>query len=365
MSGFRAGTKLLCLQSQCQQALRQVGTRPLRIRQVQTHQENRGLQVQWEDGTVGHFSYVWLRDSAPTHRPESLNDLNLKIKPKELKLTDQGDAVLIEWPPYLKAQYTSDWLRDHLLPSADNILDQPGTQCWIKSSKFKAPTFNFETIRDDEGGRALLMSQYHKVGIAKVKACGELSPDELLDLVPVGFCEGKQIASLDDVVRKVHELHSGFPELATIPKVVAMKVKGINGYGSFQLVDGFAVAQQFRETHRRLFDFLADTPVQYEGIDDLTTAKHPTIVLDAEEHIKQVVFNNVQRSTRLNLSMAQSDLFFQALKAFNNLLYKNAVNLKMGNGDILLINNNRVLHGHTAFAVSEENECKIEETYYN
>ncbi|VDM56863.1 unnamed protein product [Angiostrongylus costaricensis] len=70
----------------------------------------RGLSVEWVDGMTAQFTNVWLRDNSLHMRP-SLIHLDLNPCPQRVDLT--GNCVSLEWPPFLRADFSSEFLRSH------------------------------------------------------------------------------------------------------------------------------------------------------------------------------------------------------------------------------------------------------------
>ena len=73
----------------------------------------------------------------------------------------------------------------------------------------------------------------------------------------------------------------------------------------------------------------------------------------------QVVFNNALRGQDVALRPERLQEFYGALKAFNAYCYtsENLLNLSVEDGDLILLDNHRILHGATALQ-----SCQIEET---
>lgn len=61
---------------------------------------SRCVQVEWEDGLLARFNYLWLQDNS-VRRP-SLVHLDLNTKPEAVNYS--RDALNLVWPPYMASK---------------------------------------------------------------------------------------------------------------------------------------------------------------------------------------------------------------------------------------------------------------------
>ena len=129
--------------------------------------------------------------------------------------------------------------------------------------------------------------------------------------------------------------------------------------GESILVDGFRVAQDFRQDYPDYFKLLVKTPVQFLLIDRhhqyrfCNTA--PILECDHEANLTTVRFS--KRNCRPHLPFEQLEEFYQAYNNFFHYLknpdYQHQFCLQ--SQDCLLFQNFRILHGRTAFNLSTGN----------
>ena len=78
----------------------------------------------------------------------------------------------------------------------------------------------------------------------------------------------------------------------------------------------------------------------------------PTIELDQAGTIKQVSFNNQVRSSQGFQTKYSTREVYQALQLFNTLCYQDfSVKYKLGQGDLAVFDNLRVMHGREGYTV--------------
>lgn len=130
------------------------------------------------------------------------------------------------------------------------------------------------------------------------------------------------------------------------------KVKG----GLSTLVDGFSVANYLNKNHEDLFKILTKTKVRFRFVDKTIILENwgELIELDHNKNIKQVRY-----STRLDyvpvLKKKKLKKFYQARKLISELYSssKFEIQFKLEEGDLLMMDNHRLLHGRTSYNSNE------------
>jgi len=126
--------------------------------------------------------------------------------------------------------------------------------------------------------------------------------------------------------------------------------------GLSTLVDGFAVAEYLRKNHKDIFKILTKTKVRFRFVDKTIILENwgELIELDESNKVKQVRY-----STRLDyvpaLEKNQLKLFYEARKLIADLYAssKFEIRFKLDKGNLLMMDNHRLLHGRTSYDVSE------------
>ena len=130
------------------------------------------------------------------------------------------------------------------------------------------------------------------------------------------------------------------------------EVKG----GLSTLVDGFAVAEYLKKNHQKIFKILTKTKVRFRFVDETIILENwgELIELDENSKVKQVRY-----STRLDyvpaLEKNELKLFYEARKLIADLYAssKFEIKFKLDKGDLLMMDNHRLLHGRTSYDVGE------------
>ena len=126
------------------------------------------------------------------------------------------------------------------------------------------------------------------------------------------------------------------------------------GYST--LVDGFKVANHLKANNKSFFDILTKIKVKFKFIDKNVVLENDgqLIELDEDKNLKQVRF-----STRLDyvpiLKKDKLDLYYKARKKISELYNSKEfkIEFKLIPGDLLMMDNHRLLHGRTNYDSNE------------
>ena len=151
--------------------------------------------------------------------------------------------------------------------------------------------------------------------------------------------------------------HTDNPYRAPVPGIQLLHCLANRTTGGLStLVDGFAAAAALRQQDPDSFAVLSRTPVQFRYRDASTelTASAPLIELDVTGRLRAVHF-----SPRLDYvplqPQDQLERFYRARRAFDRLLRapERELRLLLAEGDLMMFDNQRVLHGRTGFDPAE------------
>ncbi|CAL4066720.1 unnamed protein product [Meganyctiphanes norvegica] len=146
------------------------------------------------------------------------------------------------------------------------------------------------------------------------------------------------------------------------------------GSGGDSLVsDGLYAAEKLRRHHPEAFKILTNAENYYwnKGVANFAwqsneffkIARMPVLKLDNNKEVIQVAVNDAVRDSYLDLPAHEVKQFYEAMKIYNDILYENVVTYKLSEGDILVLDNIRCLHGRLAFG--DHSTRHLEASYLN
>ncbi|KAK6731489.1 hypothetical protein RB195_007760 [Necator americanus] len=253
----------------------------------------RGLTVEWMDGMRAQFSNVWLRDNSLHMRP-ALVHLDLNPCPQKVDLS--GNCVALEWPPFLRAEFPSEFLRSHSrVQPGTNLCKTPNKMILTKPWRIQQrPTSN--------------------------------------DMRHIGAMIWKEPLVINGTV---------WPHLQKIPSVVTVETR-YNG-ARISLVDAVNALKRFAEEYPQYFRFMLDNPIEYQHA--FFKASHQLANVDGNK-IVSAVFNNDYRSSQMTTD--NLDLFYRSLKSFYNICCEMQQEVYINSDELLVVDNSQMLIGAPA-----------------
>ena len=149
-------------------------------------------------------------------------------------------------------------------------------------------------------------------------------------------------------------LHTDNPYREPVPgfQVLHALVASPDG-GESLFADGFAIAEHLRVTIPDAFDVLTRiaVPFSYRSKDAELYAERPLIQLTCNGEVSAVHYNS-RSIAPLRLAARDARPFYSAYRRFAALLRDPRFHLQLGlrDGDLVVLDNQRTLHGRTAFS---------------
>ena len=332
------------------------------------------LRIEWQDGTRSEFASLWLRDNRIADRdPQSgqrLVDIaDLPVAPRLLSVSPAGDSLVVAWEgepgtaafalgwlaahagggPARRPEYTvRRWLHGATLDPRRDFAFRP----YADFERDPAARYDWLT-RLAQDGLAILSGVpcTERAILAAAGAMGHVAETNyglLFDVRSVAKPENLAYSDLG------LGLHTDNPYRNPVPGFQALHVLIASPEGGDSLfADGFALAEHLRETDPDAFDRLTRTPVPflYQSRDAELYAETPLIRLTADGQVQAVHYNS-RSIAPLQLPLAEVEAFYAAYRRFALLLREPGFQMttRLGGGDLVVFDNQRTLHGRTAFS---------------
>jgi len=344
--------------------------------------EGSQLTITWGDGHHNSYHPLWLRHQCECKvcgtsidgvRGIRLLDIPPNIEPELGGNTSTN--IYIQWMPEKhRSIYSARWLRNHCYSDQERARRKHRPTLWDGSIVDSLPTFDVNQVETDKAEHLLMLESVRDYGFCQVinlsTECRK--SNQLIELIGTqrqthySTYDLSKKTSVDNVGDTTHELPPHVDEayrLSCIGITVFQVLQHSSSGGDSTLVDGFEAAHRMQEKWPDDFDLLTRVPVTAERYDTGANtdgksrwykARMPVIRLDSDNDISGVRINERQIAP-LDIPADLIEPCFRALRRMFEILYdpELMITIKLGTGEGLLFNNQRVLHGRTEFVADE------------
>ena len=346
---------------------------------IQTiEQADSSIHVVWADGHRSQYHHIWLRHQCECRECGTPMDglrnawiLDIPEKPEIEELTSGPDGVRITWADnHHQSVYSPQWLRRHCYDPQSRAARRHRVTNWDTRIQDHIPAFEFpearrsaeihlkvlETVRDY--GFCLLETldtrlqgirdAAHLFGPVRITHFGISEITEKSAQYNVGDSGRALLPHMDETYR-----------ISSVGITVLQMVTSSESGGHSTLVDGFNAVRRLRETSPDAFDLLSTVPVTFrrrhtgktlDGKPRLLVSRTPLIKLDENNEVVGVRINE-RHIAPLDVEGHLVEPFYRAIRDLLQITYdpglRIEIPLKSGQG--LVFDNQRVLHGRTAF----------------
>ncbi len=351
-----------------------------RYRIAGLHVSDHTLHVSWLDGHNSTFPSVWLLQACACPRCGSTESAvrftrltEQPARPKLLHAVLHEEMVELDWGGGHVSRFSPSWLRAHCLSPEERARRKPAPRLWGREMADRLPRMDYRAV----AGNAAL----HLAFLESLRDLGFV----ILQGVPKERSRTEEVASLVGMLRVtnygIFELESkAEPEIVgdmsvalqphtdepyrieppaiTLFHVLAQSEIG----GDSTLTDGFRLAEVFRAQDAEAFELLSTRPARFHRVLKEGRAFDISAPIISRDRVGAVTGLRI-----LDRGMAPADLppeevepFYDALRSFLALLYggEGRITVKLEAGEMLVFNNQRLLHGRTAFDASSRRHVR-------
>lgn len=329
------------------------------------------LTISWANGDVSRLLHFWLRDNCPQlrhatteHRTVETSSIPVDVHPGSTIVRDNGDVEITWAHDGHRSAFTARWLRaNDYSNGARYVHDSP--VLWDASIGSAMPEASYPRLTSDDDVRERFLDGFiaYGVGVLRDVPC---IPGTVLEVAGfLGEVRSTSWGTVFDVVSMedanslaytnlplVTHTDEGYRDPAPTVQLQHFLRADATG-GASTLVDGFKIAEDMRSSAPEQFALLANTMLDFHFAD--ATAEHcargPIITLHPDGSVKAIRYSNHSVLPFL-LPREQMGPFYEAYLTFATMRESDAyqLRLKMGAGDMYIVDNHRVLHGRTGFS---------------
>ena len=328
------------------------------------------LTVQWADGRTSRFAAIWLRDNQSAqrdaHSGQRLVDIaDFPAAPKIRSASMHEGAVQVHWESDAHpATFDVAWLAAQM----DTPFEHVPMQDWIGGTLDALRDFSWLTLRqarENSAERSRWLTRLLTRGVAFLSEV-PATDDAILEAMSLVGRVAETNYGLVFDVRSVAQpenlafsdlglgLHTDNPYREPVPGFQALHMLIASPDGGENLfADGLALAAHLRQNDPDAFTRLTRTavPFRYQSKDADLYAERPLIQLSCDGAVTGVHYNN-RSIAPLRLSLDDTQAFYDAYRKFALLLrdLKFQLKFRLRSGDLVLFDNQRILHGRTPFS---------------
>ncbi|KAJ7391732.1 Gamma-butyrobetaine dioxygenase [Desmophyllum pertusum] len=376
-------------------------TNKLTVQSIQKADGNGMLHVTWNNDTANRYPFVYLRDncqcsecfheSSLQRSFDTVGHLKMDIQPERVDLLQNGEEISVTWPDKHVSVFNSEWLHSRRLTEEQDIskgtstLNREGVIFWnAEQLQGKIPRHDFHELMEDDFKLYEWLHSLHSVGIALVTNTPLQAGESFKLGERVGYAKTTHYGHHFEVHAKFdannlaytsHDLplHIDLPYYDYVPGVQLLHcIEQVSSEGGAnQFVDGFHVAQQLKENDPKTFNLLSTTRFQFvdfgKDMFGEFNKKFPRLIIELDEN-DQVIrfsFNNHVRDSVMLVSPEKSIQLYEAYLAIGKMMRDpaNQIEHKMVPGDMVTFNNSRVLHGRSAFKITQASNRYLQGYY--
>ncbi len=332
------------------------------------------LEIEWQGGARSEFASLWLRDNCPADRDatsgQRLVDVaDLPESPRIEAVSTATDSIRIAWADGGNpASFDLGWLRAHAPGSVERAAELK-VKLWPDGATMNAATdiawLSLPEFRSHAPARLEWMTRLVQEGIAFLSGVPSTEHAILEAVAPMGFVIDTNYGRVFDV-KSVPQpenlaysdrglgLHTDNPYRDPVPGFQALHcLIASNDGGENLFADGFAIAEYLRSAEPAAFATLTQTPVlfRYRSKDAELFSEKPLIQLSTRGEVRAVHYNN-RSIAPLELAGAELRAFYAAYRRLAQVLREPRFQMhtKLRDGDLVVFDNRRTLHGRTGFS---------------
>jgi alpha-ketoglutarate-dependent taurine dioxygenase len=331
------------------------------------------LGVGWADGTVDEFASIWLYDNAPGHRdPHSgqrlIDIADLPEQPRIRAAGVQNGRLRVEWEGSAEgAWFELPWLaaQRERQPYRPEFAERRWLDGAAREAGRDFARASLEAVQSDGSVQSGWLTRLLQDGIAFLSGVPSDEDALVASMRLVGQVAETNYGLVFDV-RSVPQpenlaysdlglgLHTDNPYRDPVPGFQALHVLIASPDGGESLfADGFALAEHLRAVDPQAFALLARTavPFHYRSQNAELFAERPLIELSCRDEVCAVHYNS-RSIAPLRLRPLEAAPFYAAYRRFAAVLREPRFQLKLHlpEGEIVVFDNQRILHGRTAFS---------------
>ena len=335
------------------------------------------LVIDWQDGKQSRLFSHWLRDHCQMSTSINTNNgqrlFSVVDIPEETYIEksfkdEKGNVCVLFQPENHLSVFSQNWLIKNCYDLNLHFDDRSERQkkLWQKDT-FEAglPFVDFESMCNDESGKLDMLHLIRDVGFVVLENVPTKEGQVLKVISELGYTRETNYGALFEVRTEVNPnnlaytnmglgSHTDNPYRDPVPTVQLLHcLESSTEGGDSVLLDGFKAATVLRQESKEDFDILTSTWINFRFSDAKTDLRSrvPMIELNDNNEIVKVRYNNRSIDT-IKLPTNKIRHFYKAYRHWSEIIERDDLKIifKLPEGDLMLLDNTRIMHARTAFS---------------
>ena len=348
----------------------------LRIHRID--REDNALVIHWQDDHQSRFHHIWLRhqcECAQCGTPVDgirnvwLTDLENNPAIDQISLTDESVDVVWRQDNH-RSVYRYGWLRANCYCEKSRHARRHRPTLWDARAVKPLPPFDLDQVSGDKELRLQLLETVRDLGFCRLsnmntalegiqQAAALFGPVRMTHYGISDINEKSAQYNVGDSGRPLLPHTDESYRISSVAITLFQVVQPSQSGGHSTLVDGFEVARRLRNEDPRAFELLTTVPVTFQrhhtgesldGNHRYLVSRFPVIKVDDAGEVIGVRINERQISPLL-VSDDLVEPFYRALRRLFAIAYDDSLRIELAlkSGEGMVFDNQRILHGRTAF----------------
>ncbi len=332
---------------------------------------DRQLAIIWCDGHESRYPSIWLLQACSCPACGSTESAVRHVRltqqparPKIRKMEISGQVLTLDWGEGHRSTFEAAWLRAHCLSVAERRQRKVKPQIWGREVQDRIPAMDYAEVAADPDRHLAFLETLRDLGFFLLRQVPKERErtEEVAALVGslrltnygIFELEAKPSPEIVGDMALALALHTDEPYRIEPPAITLFHVleQSAEG-GESTLADGFRLAGILRQEDPEAFATLCSLPARFHRTLQEGRAfemQAPIISLDSDGEVTGLRLLD-RGMAPVDAPPDQVEAFYDALRSLLALVYdgEGQITVKLQAGEMLVFNNQRILHGRTAF----------------
>lgn len=329
------------------------------------------VQIDWADGIAGYFPFLWLKDNDPAgfhpqtnERVADLTEVSLDVAVASAAI--DGETLVLSWADAsADSRFDLGWLQAHRPGERANDPAKTGFTPWRADlGRDGVPSAQARDLLSSDVALNDWLRQAQRYGLALVRGLEDDAEAGMAVARRIGFLRETNFGVTFEVISKPNPnnlaytpvalpLHTDLTNQELPPGFQFLHCIANEAQGGGSLFsDGYAVAEDLRQSDPQAFGLLSTVSVPFRFHDDCTDirSRKRVITLDEDGKVIEICFN-AHIADILDIAPELMAPYYRAYQLFMRMSRDAAylLTFKLSGGEMVVFDNRRVMHGREAF----------------